>query len=125
MPEENPQLEFFGQLLMEHVRDQAIRDSARLLDRRTNSTIAAQVTEIISSFDDEDVSVVKRLIPIIVDATLHHLLWTLEQWPNVRVAIATDSGSIDDIRTATLGELQGYLYDWIPRFSEEPYDPLP
>jgi hypothetical protein len=86
--------------------------------------IARRVTEIISSLDDQVIAVVRRLIPIIVDATLHHLLWTLEQWPNVRVAIATDSGSVDDIRTVTLGELQGYLYNWIPRFSKEPYDSL-
>jgi hypothetical protein len=124
VPDDNPQLEFFGRLLMEHVRDRSIGDSDRLLDRRSNSMIARRATEIISSLDDQDIAVVRRLIPIIVDATLHHLLWTLEQWPNARVAIATDSGSVDDIRTVTLGELQGYLYNWIPRFSKEPYDSL-
>ena len=64
----------------------------------------------------------RRLIPVVVDATLHHLLWTLEHWPEVHLGVTLPVEAVSDVRQVALGALQGYLYDWIPRFSQEAHD---
>jgi hypothetical protein len=108
---------------MKHVRDRTIEDVDRLLQRHSNTVIAARVTEWLASFSSDDIEVVRRLIPIFVDTTLHHLLVAFEQWPEVSIGVTAGSERVDDIRTAALGDLQGYLYQWIPRFSDERYEP--
>jgi hypothetical protein len=122
MPE-HPSLELVGRLLMEQVRDPAIRDMDRLLDRPGASLLAAKVKPLLAALDPDQVAVVRRLIPVVVDATLHHLLWTLEQWPEVHLGVTLPVEAVSDVRQVALGDLQGYLYDWIPRFSQEAHDP--
>jgi hypothetical protein len=51
-------------------------------------------------------------------------LVAFEQWPEVTIGVTAGSERVDDIRTAALGDLQGYLYQWIPRFSGERYEPV-
>jgi hypothetical protein len=123
MSEEAPQLEFLGNLLMKHVRDRTIEDVDRLLQRHSTTVIAARMTEWLASFSSDDIEVIRHLIPIFVDTTLHHLLVAFEQWPEVSIGVTADSERVDDIRAVALGDLQGYLYQWIPRFSEERYEP--
>jgi hypothetical protein len=106
MSEEAPPLEFLGNLLMKHVRDRTIEDVDRLLQRHGNSVIAARVTEWLATFSSDDIEVVRRLIPIVVDTILHHLLVAFEQWPDVTLGVTAGSARVDDIRTAALGDLR-------------------
>jgi hypothetical protein len=64
----------------------------------------------------------RRLIPLMVDTTLRHLLWMLEQWPELHLGVTLPTEAVSDVRHVALGELQGYLYYWIPRLSHEAHD---
>ena len=77
---------------------------------------------LLAALDPDQVAVVRRLIPVVVDATSHHLLWTLEQWPEVHLGVTLPVEAVSDVRQVALGDLQGYLYDWIPCFSQEAHD---
>jgi hypothetical protein len=115
-------LEVFGRLLMERVRDRAINDWEGIITGRTKNAWAEGVRATIKTLDPQQFEAVCRLIPRIVDTTLHHLLWTLEQEEVIDVAVRTDTGVFPSIRDASDG-LAGELYDWIPRFSKkQPYD---
>jgi hypothetical protein len=107
---------------MEQTRDPAIRDLDRLLERPGASLLAARVKPMLAELDPDQLAVMRRLIPVMVDATLHHLLWMLEQWPELHLGVTLPTEVVSDVRQVALGELQGYLYDWIPRFSQEAHD---
>ncbi len=76
----------------------------------------------LASFDSQQLDVVHRLIPDIVDTTLDQLLYTFEQYDWVAIALQTEDGVVPDIRQIALGDLQGYLYSWIPKFSQQQHD---
>jgi hypothetical protein len=114
-------LDKFGQLLMKRVRDQTIFEWDMIIDGRAKGVTAKHVHEMLSSFDAQQLEVLHRLVPDIVDTTLHHLLWTLEQEKSVDVAVHTAEGVVPSLREVSDG-LAGELYDWIPRFSQQRYE---
>ncbi len=118
-----PTLDAFGALLMEQVRDRAIQEADVSISHGSKVAHRAWLNNLVESVDAQQRDALHRLIPVIVDVTLHYLLWTLEEWDTVQVSMRTETGATPDIRTLTVGELQGYLYEWIPRFSKQRYDP--
>lgn len=101
MSRSEPTLDGFGALLMEQVRDLAIREIDALVSRREsmpNSDFARKIHDLLASFDTQQFEALHRLVPIIVDMTLHDLLWMLEQWDSVTVGIQTVNGTVPDIR---------------------------
>src|SRR5258708_34477246 len=111
-------LDNFGRFLVTQVRDKAILQWEGLLTGRLKGTTAQYVKNSLSEFTPEEVKVLQKLIPKIVDTTLHHLLWSLEQDKFVSISIKTDTEVIADIREISDG-LAGELPDWIPKFSKE------
>ena len=86
----NP-LEAFGMFLMRRVRDKAIADWDKIVSGEMKGDSAARVQRELAEYGAEDIEVLRRLIPQIVDTTLHHLLWALEQdEQHVKVAVQTD-----------------------------------
>jgi hypothetical protein len=62
------------------------------------------------------------LVPEIVDAVLHHLLWTFEQNEHIRIAMDLADEQVESLNAISDG-LPGELYSdegWIARFSKEP-----
>jgi hypothetical protein len=104
---------------MNRVRDEAIVDWDIIMAGRMKSDDAIKIRKRLSSFDQQNLAVLYRLVPRIVDTTLHHLLWTLDHVKSVDVSVRTVAGSLPSLREISDG-LPGELYGdhgWIRRFS--------
>lgn len=120
---ERAALDRFGELLMRRIRDEAISDWDMILDGTMKDERSQKVRAELAGldFDSSQVAFIRWLIPQVVDTTLHHLLWTLEQEETVNVAVKTEGAEIASLREASDG-LAGELYSedgWIARFSKE------
>src|SRR5262249_12270280 len=117
-------LDRFGQLLISRVRDEAIEDWTRILDGSMKGETAERLRPRLAHLDRYARAMIERLVPQIVDTTLHHLLRTLEQEESIDIAVKTPVGGVPSIRDASDG-LAGELYGWIPRFTKQhPGEPL-
>ena len=115
-------LDRFGEVLIRRARDAAIIDSDKIIDGRMKDDGSKAIRAELSrrAFNKEQIDAVLWLVPQIVDETLHHLLWTLEQEESIDIAVKTPAGGVPSLREVSDG-LSGELYDWIPRFSKERY----
>jgi hypothetical protein len=112
-------LDAFGRLLMRRVRDPAIRDWDGILDGRMRDMRSRWLQRRLELLTTEQRAVLRDLIPEIVDTTLHYLLYALEDEDSVSVGKRAGGAAVADIRQVAAGDLQGYLYEWAPRFSAE------
>lgn len=115
-------LEKFGEILIQRVRDKAINDWEMTLDGKMKGFSAARVRDLLSGYSPEQIEVLKKLVPRVVDTTLHHLLWTVEQLDALKLSLSGDEGIPFDIKELSDG-LPGELYGdrgWIKRFSKKP-----
>ncbi|WP_245921033.1 epimerase [Melghirimyces profundicolus] len=107
---------------MTKVRDKAILEIDMIIDGRMQDEKIRE--KILSSFDQKAMEGLHYLIPIIVDVTLHHLLWTIEQYEEtVDIVVFKEQKAIrlSQISDGLPGEL--YTEDgWISRFSQQRYD---
>jgi predicted PhzF superfamily epimerase YddE/YHI9 len=116
-------LDRFGEILIRRVRDKAINDWEKTINGKMKSPSAARIRDLLSGFSIQQVEILERLIPEVVDTTLHHLLWTLEQLDSLKIVISDQDGTTYDIKEISDG-LPGELYGdhgWITRFSEKPH----
>lgn len=116
-------LDYFGEVLMKKVRDPAISQWEGIIDGRMKSASAQRVHDALAGLNPEQMEVLRSLVPQIVDTTLHHLLWTLEQNENIDVAVKTPTESVKSIRDVSDG-LSGEVYGddgWISSYSKKPY----
>jgi hypothetical protein len=111
----------FGEFLMRYIRDPAIHDADSIITGQAKGLTAQQFKGGFDALTAEQRELLQRLVPVIVDGTLHHLLWCLEQVEWVKVRVETEGGVVDNLKDVSDG-LEGEAYDWIPRFSEERYD---
>ena len=105
---EQEALDCFGALLIECVREKAIQDWTKILDGRMKGETAEHLRPDVSRLEPGELVFIQRLVPMIVDTTLHHLLWTLEQEPSVDIAVRTQRAvvpSLRDISDGLAGEL--------------------
>ncbi|WP_454054441.1 hypothetical protein [Clostridium sp. Marseille-Q7071] len=118
-------LDYFGKILITEVRDETITSWNMMLRGKMRGITAQQIREKISVFNDEELEVLKWLIPKIIDSSLHNLLLMIEQ--NDAIKVEVDDGQKDnDIKEISDG-LEGELYTedgWISRFSKERYDEI-
>ena len=113
-------LDFFGQILMERIRDEAIDDWERIFQGKMRDNESKIIFETLSSFSPEQIQFIINLFPKIVDTTLHHLLWTLEQ-EDINVLVKDEENKFLNIKEISDG-LAGELYTedgWILRFSNK------
>lgn len=109
-----PSWDAFGKLLMERVRDKAIEEWNSLIEGRMKGDTAKRIHEDLQAFSVEQRKVLQELIPEIVDATLHHLMWTIEQREEVSLRMAGGP----ELRTVSDG-LAGDLEIWKERYSQQ------
>ncbi|MGA3282913.1 MAG: epimerase [Verrucomicrobiota bacterium] len=118
----NPSLDKFGELLMKRVRDKAIGDWERFISGEMKGATAERVQQQIVSLTPEQRDTLCNLIPLIVDTTLHHLLFTAEQERSLQLIIDNPGESaahnLRDISDGLSGELYG-KHGWIARFSKK------
>lgn len=110
-------LDQFGEALIKQVRDVTIRH----WDKIVNGTMSDEETRIINSLGENEIELVKRLIPKIIDTTLHYLLWKAEQQSPIFLGLRTTDGKIEDISSISDG-LSGELYGengWLKKYSSQ------
>ncbi len=113
-------LEKFGEILIQKVRDEAINDWEKILNGKMKGLRAAEIRNLLSVYSIEQVKVFRELIPEVVDTTLHHLLWTIEQLDILKILFSDTDETTCDIKELSDG-LPGELYGdrgWIKRFSK-------
>ena len=121
----NPPLDKFGELLVKKVRDKAIGDWERIISGEMKGVTSERVKQQIISFTPEQKNVLCKLIPLVVDTTLHHLLFTAEQEQSLQLMIDDTGEDVSqNLRNISDG-LPGELYGnngWIARFSTKSKD---
>lgn len=106
---------------MEKIRDEAIDDWERIFHGKMRDKESKKTFELLSTFSPEQVQFMISLFPEIIDTTLHHLLWTLEQEEDINVLVNAEENKCSNIREISDG-LAGELYTedgWISRFSNK------
>jgi hypothetical protein len=104
---------------MTHVRDEAIADWDMIIEGKMKDAVSQRIARAVEK-RPEHKALIHELIPQIVDTTLHHLLWTLEQDDSLELQVHDDSGETTNVADESDG-LAGDLYDWLPRFSKQRY----
>ncbi|MCM3125997.1 MULTISPECIES: epimerase [unclassified Mesobacillus] len=111
-------LDLFGEILMKNVRDEAIEQWEMTIQGKMKSEESQSVHNLISLSGQSEL--INDLVPKIVDTTIHHLLWTLEQEEAIDITINNGNKpvSIKEMSDGLAGEL--YTEDgWINRFSNK------
>jgi hypothetical protein len=124
MSAEHEALDQFGQLLMNRVRDAAIKEWDGIFHGCMKDTEAQEIHTLLTSFGEEQQALLLRLVPKIVDTALHHLLWALEQTEWVDLGVKAEAGTVarlQDVTDSLCWELHGDE-GWISRFSKERYE---
>ncbi len=119
---ENKALDEFAKLLVTRVRDRSIEVGDAIITGRME-VFNNKLQHIGNSFSEEQFEYISQLVPEIVDQTIHYVFWLFEEEPNIKITFQTEGNTIEDIRNITGGELQGYLLDWITKFSNERMSP--
>lgn len=123
MPEYGEALDRFGAVLIKRVRDSTIEDWKQIIDGRMGGEIADATRDLLSQFGGSTHEDVHKLIPSIVDGTLHNLMVLLEELKDVEILMGTSDGRMVNLRSASneAGEgLIGDLYSWISQFATQP-----
>lgn len=113
-------LDYFGQVLMREIRDEAIDDWERIFQGKMRDNESKKNFQTVNTFSPEQVQFIVDMFPKIIDTAIHHLLWTLEQEEDINVLIKAEGNKVVNIREVSDG-LSGELYTedgWISRFSK-------
>jgi hypothetical protein len=94
------QIEEFGRLLVQHVRDAAIQDCDKLLQESARSPVAKRWRE---ATDKQS-----AMIPDCVDETVFCLLRAIDQGL-IQLSFRSESGETVDLYSEGLGELGGWF----------------
>jgi hypothetical protein len=114
----NPEIEEFAKLIIQQVRDAAIQNCDRQLRPEANDPVAKRWRELNNQGNLE--AVAKVLIPDIVDDTLWHLFYAIDQ-ELLQLSFTASTGKTVDLPKDGLGELGGwYMGDvWRKNYSQE------
>jgi hypothetical protein len=124
MPQED--LDKFGALLMHRVRDVSISEMDQGLKGKAKDIISKRLRDILTAKDLEVDDKILKMVPLIVDTTLHYVLWMFESEEELTISIRTSPQSVENIVELSDG-LSGELYSsegWVARFSEERADEI-
>jgi hypothetical protein len=115
----NPEIEEFAKILVEWVRDDAIKTSDMLLRPNGRSPSAKRWREAARDGTPDRVATVA--IPDIVDDTIFCLIQAIDQGV-LNVSFVASDGEVVDLVSEGLGELSGwYMGFWIGRYTKERY----
>lgn len=108
----------FGKVLIKEVRDRTIR----LFDKKIQGVMKDKESQFlfeqVNKLSEEQRLIINKIIPQIVDLSLHNMLCIFEEHDKFQIVI--DGENIADISDGLSGEL--YTSDgWIEKFSEQRY----
>ena len=114
----NPEIEEFAKLIIQQVRDSAIQNCGSHLRPEANDPVAKRWRELNKQGNLE--SIAKVLIPDIVDDTLWHFFFAIDQ-ELLQLSFTASNGKKVDLPKEGFGELGGwYMGDvWRERYSQE------
>ena len=112
-------LSYFGEVLITKVRDRTIRNFDMRIAGMLRDEESQELHKVVQQLDEGVVSLINRIIPQIVDLSIHNLLCMIEEHPNIQVQI--EMKNISEESDGLTGEL--YTEDgWIQRFSKQRYE---
>ncbi len=120
----NGALDMFGAVLMRRVRDVAIREVDRAIRGDQRSSGGRRIQVLLKHSNSDSRELLMQFVPMVVDITLHYVLWMFEDERALKVSLDTASGNVPSLRDISDG-LSGELYSpkgWIARFSQERQD---
>lgn len=109
-------LDTFGEILIKKVRDTSILH----WDKIASGKIIDEENSSIGTLGKQELELIQRLIPKIVDTTIHNLLSTIEREENIYIVIDSN-GNTENLSEESDG-LAGELYGkrgWIKKFSSQ------
>jgi hypothetical protein len=115
----NPEIEEFAKILVQQVRDRAIRNCDTRLHEDAKDIVAARWKKLIT--DESSAAVIKALIPDVVDATLAQVLWAIDQELLRLIFIASNEKNAD-LPVVGSGQLEGWYMGhegWRHKYSRE------
>jgi len=117
------ELDLFGKLLIEKVRDESIEQWQLTLSGKMGGERSRFLyKELSKSFDEIQINLLEEIISQVVDTTIHNMLWTIEQESELKLLINTNQGHVDLVEASD--GLTGELYSedgWILKFSKKLY----
>ncbi|WP_412028549.1 hypothetical protein [Deinococcus yunweiensis] len=116
-----PELDRFGKLFIENVRDRSIWQADSLLSGILNGESSSVMIERLRALSPESRAVIHDLIPLIVDDVLFHTLFHLDEYDTIFHSDAEDGQRGKSVEYVH-GELAGWLFSdegWIARYSKE------
>ncbi|MEZ3428796.1 MAG: hypothetical protein K1W36_00600 [Lachnospiraceae bacterium] len=117
----NNELNSFGKILMNDVRDTTIESFDNMINGTMKGITAENVQEKIREFSDGQIDVVKWMIPQVVDLCLHNILWMVEQEEDITLSFKEIN--LKDESDGLSGEL--YTEDgWIQKYSLQRYEEI-
>lgn len=112
-------LSYFGEMLIHEVRDRTIREFDMRVTGKMKDENSQRLYGKVQQMDQGQRLVIEKIIPQIVDLSIHNMLCMIEE--NANVDIQVESESISGQSDGLAGEL--YTEDgWIQRFSKQRYE---
>lgn len=120
-------LAHFGREIIEGARDWAINDWDRTMDGSIKAPSSLLIHEQIAHLPPEAQDLVKKLIPAIVDTTLHYVMFMFEHPTHhgIRISVTTPDGEICPDLNAISDGLAGDLLAWTEAYSKKRYKTFP
>ncbi len=120
----HPALDELGRILMTRVRDVAIQECRAIVNGQMKSKRAMDLHQLVNQVGHGARELLLAFVPEVVDTTLHHLLWTLEQIaddepPAIQVLVRVGDEVVPNIAEVSDG-LCGDLFTWVENYSTEP-----
>ena len=109
----------FGEILMNDIRDRTIHGYDMRITGKMRDESSQKLFGEVQQLNDSQRQLIERIIPQIVDLSIHNMLCMVEEHSNIDVQM--DGESISEISDGLAGEL--YSEDgWIQRFSNQRYE---
>lgn len=112
-------LSFFGEILISEVRDRTIHGFDMRITGKMRDENSQKLFEEVQQLNNEQRQLIEKIIPQIVDLSIHNMLCMVDEHANIDVQIEEES--ISEISDGLAGEL--YTEDgWIQRFSKQRFE---
>ncbi len=114
-------LSYFGEKLINEVRDRTIRRFDMRITGKMRDENSQKLFKEVSELDENCIRLISRIIPQVVDLSIHNMLCMFEENPEMEIQVENEC--INKISDGLAGEL--YTEDgWIQRFSNQRYEEI-
>ncbi|WP_455718513.1 hypothetical protein [Anaerosporobacter sp.] len=114
-------LSYFGEVLIKEVRDRTIHGFDMRVTGKMKDGDSQKLYAEMQKMSNEQRQLIERIIPQIVDLSIHNMLFMIEEYPNIDLQVEAEKMS--ELSDGLSGEL--YTEDgWIQRFTKERYEEI-